>query len=191
MTSRSITAALVAGGMAVLAPCPFAAAEEKKAAKAMELPKPAAEMSNLKFFDGSWSCSGEGVMEPGGAPMQMTTSVDVHSDLGGFWQSGKIKGAMPGMPPFEGMFHTTWDSGAKQYVMLWVDNMGGWSESRATGWNGDVIVYTGATNMGGAKMGSRDTFTRKADGTMVHMGEMEVGGKWTKMMEETCRKSAR
>ena len=43
--------------------------------------------------------------------------------------------------------------------------------------------------MGTQKMRTRDTFTKKADGTMNHFGEMEAGGKWTKMMDETCRKS--
>jgi len=193
MTARSITAAFVAATFASVVPCTYAqgTADKKMDKPAMAMaPKPAAEMANLKFFDGSWACSGEGAMEPGGPMMKMTTSVKIHSDLGGFWQSGMVKGTTAGMPPFEGMFHTTWDPAAKQYVMLWVDNMGGWFEERAPGWNGDTLVYTGAGNMGGKKMGGRDTFTRKADGTMGHMGELQVGGQWTKMMDETCRKSA-
>jgi uncharacterized protein DUF1579 len=184
MTARSITAAFVAAAFAAVAPSAFAQG-------AMAHPKPAAEMSGLKVFDGSWTCSGQGAMEPGGPMMKMDSSVKSHSDLGGFWQSGTVKGApMAGMPAFEGMFHMTWDPAAKQYLMLFVDNMGGRSEERAPGWVGDTLVFTGEGQMGGQKMGMRDTFTRKADGSLGHAGEVQVKGQWVKMMDETCRKSA-
>jgi len=194
MSARSITAVLVAAAFAAVAPYASAqaAADKKmdKPAGAMAQPKPAAEMSNLKFFDGSWSCSGDGAMEPGGPMMKMNSSVKSQSDLGGFWQSGTVKGTTPGMPPFEGMFHMTWDAAARQYVMLWVDNMGAWSQTRASGWTGDKMVFSGEGQMGDQKMAMRDTFTRKADGNLGHTGEMQVKGQWMKMMDETCRKSA-
>ena len=194
MTSHSITSVFVAAAFASLAPSAFAqAAADKKADKpAMAHPKPAAEMANLKYFDGTWSCAGEGAMEPGGPMMKMDSAVQSTSGLGGFWQVGTVKGsAMGGMPPFEGMFHMTWDPAAKQYLMIWVDNMGGWSETRAPGWVGETLVFTGDTHMGDQKMTTRDTFTRKADGSLGHFGEMQVKGQWVKMMDETCRKSAR
>lgn len=195
MRARSITAAFVAAAFASVAPCVFAqgAADKKtdKPAAPMAPPKPAAEMANLKIFDGSWSCSGEGAMEPGGPMMKMNSAVESHTGLGGFWQVGTVKvPAMAGMPPFEGMFHMTWDPAAKQYLLLWVDNVGGWSEERASDGAGGKFVFTGTGYMGGNKMGSRDTFTRKADGTLSHIGELEVGGRWMKVMDETCRKSA-
>jgi uncharacterized protein DUF1579 len=185
MSPRSITAVSVAAAFAsFLAPSVFAQG-------AMAPPKPAAEMANLKFFDGSWSCSGEGAMEPGGPMMKTDSSVKIQSGLGGFWQVGTVKvPAKGGMPAFEGMFHTTWDPAARQYVMLWVDSMGAWSQSRASGWAGDKMVYTGEGQMGDQKMAMRDTFTRKANGSLGHAGEMQVKGQWVKMMDETCRKSA-
>ena len=186
MTARSITTTLVAAAFAAAVPCAFAQADKKP----MEHPKPAAEMANLTIFGGNWSCSGEGAMEPGGAMMKMDSRVTGATSLGGFWQSGTVKGAaMGGMPPFEGQFHMTWDPAAKQYVMLWVDNMGGWSQSRSPAWAGDKLVFTGDSQMGAQKMRTRDTFTKKADGTLGHIAEMEAGGKWVKMMDETCRKS--
>lgn len=192
MSARPMTAVFVAAAFAAAVPCTFAqGATDKKMDKPMMAPRPAAEMATLKFFDGSWKCSGQGAMEPGGPMMKMDSSVTSHTDLGGFWQSGTVKGAaMAGMPPMEGMFHMTWDAAAKQYVMFWVDNMGGWSQSRTPGWAGDSIVFTGEGQMGENKMGMRDTFTKKADGSMGHVGEMQANGQWTKMMEETCRKSA-
>lgn len=184
MTSRSITAAFVAA-VACAALVPGAFAQGPPA-----VPKPPAEMASLKFFGGTWACTGEGAMEPGGPMMKMDSAVQSTTGLGGFWQVGTVKGSpMGGMPPFEGMFHMTWDAAAKQYVMFWVDNMGGWSQTSAPGWQADKLVFTGDSQMGTQKMKTRDTFVKKADGTMNHIGEMEAGGKWTKMMDEICRKS--
>ena len=183
MNARSITAAFVAAAFATMVPGAFAQAPPAH-------PKPPAEMANLTFFGGTWACTGEGAMEPGGKMMKMDSSVQSTTGLGGFWQVGTVKGSvMGGMPPFEGMFHMTWDPAAKDYVMFWVDNMGGWSQTRAPGWQGDKIVFTGDTQMGTQKMKTRDTFVKKADGSMNHFGETEAGGTWTKMMDETCRKS--
>ncbi len=191
MSARVITKLLTVAVFVAAVPSSFAqtAGDKKTSAPAMAMPKPAAEMATLKFFDGSWTCSGEGAMEPGGPMMKMTSTVMSKTDLGGFWQTGTVKGAsMAGMPPFEGMFHMTWDAAKKEYVMFWVDNMGGWSESRTSGWAGDNLVFTGEGQMGADKMGMRDTFMRKGDGTMGHVGEMQANGKWMKMMDETCRK---
>jgi hypothetical protein len=119
----------------------------------------------------------------------MTSTARIHDDLGGFWQSGRIKGTMPGMPTFEGMFHTTYDPAAKQYVMLWVDSIGASARSTSRGWQGDKIVYEGEMQMGGQKMMGRDTFAKAAGGSMKHSWEMQVDGKWVPMGDETCRKA--
>ena len=73
--------------------------------------------------------------------------------------------------------------------MLFVDNMGGRSETRAPAWAGDTLVFTGEGQMGDQKMGMRDTFVKKADGSLGHVGEMQVKGQWVKMMDETCKKA--
>jgi hypothetical protein len=188
MSTRSITGTLLTVVLAAAAPAAFAQAAAEKP-KAPAPPKPAAEMSNLKFFDGSWTCSGEGMMEPGAPMVKMSSAVKSQTDMNGFWQSGTVKGGPAGTPPMEGMFHMTWDAAAKQYVMFWMDNMGGFSEQRSSGWDGNKIVFTGHMQMGDQKMASRDTFTKNADGSMTHTGEMEVGGSWMKGMEESCRKA--
>jgi uncharacterized protein DUF1579 len=192
MSARPI-AGLMAALALVAAPAARSNAQEKKADKpaaAMAAPKPPAEISNLAFFAGQWTCAGEGAMEPGGPMMKMTSTVSSNADLGGFWQSGSVKGTTVGMPPFHGMFHMTYDPGAKDYVMLWVDNMGGWSQTRSPGWQGDKIVFTGNSSMGGKTIPTRDTFTKGAGGSLVHLGEMQTGGAYTKTLEETCRKGA-
>jgi hypothetical protein len=194
MTARSLFGAFAAAAFAVAGPCTFAQEMKgkpaQKPAKAeMEMPKPAPEMSQLKTFEGSWTCQGTMNPSPLGPGGKMTSSVRSHTDLGGFWQSGTVKGTTPGMPPFEGMFHMTYDPMAKRHVMLWVDNMGGWAQSTAPGWEGDKIVFAGDSFMGGKKFVTRDTFV-KGDGTLKRIGEMQTDGKWVPLAEETCKKAA-
>jgi hypothetical protein len=109
--------------------------------------------------------------------------------MGGFWQAGSVKATSAGGPGFEGMFHTTYDSGQKRYVMLWVDSTGAFSQETAPGWDGDKIVYTGDGTMNGQKMQLRDTFTKTSDG-FKHVAEMQANGQWASMGEETCKKAA-
>ena len=161
----------------------FAAAA---AAQEQGPPKPAPEMAQIAYFEGTWSCSGKTFESPMGPAGAMNGSVDVRKDLNGHFQSGTVKGSSPSMPPFEGRFHVTYDTGLKQFVMLWADNMGGWSQSASSGWKGDVLVYEGEAHMGGHAMKSRDTFTRSGAGSMKHTWEGQVDGKWMPLGEETC-----
>lgn len=150
-------------------------------------PKPSVEMAQLSFMAGSWTCSGKTFETPMGPAGPMTSTADIRQDLGGHFQSGTIKGTATGMPPFEGRFHTTYDPGKKQFVMLWVDNMGGYAQTTSSGWKGDTMVYEGQGNMAGQTISSRDTFTKSAAG-MKHTWEIQVNGKWTPAGEETCQK---
>jgi uncharacterized protein DUF1579 len=194
MIAKSTTLLLVAVCLAAV-PSTFAqdvkGKPAQKPAKAdMAMPKPAPEMAQLTFFEGSWTCTGTMSPSPFGPGGKMTSTVRTHSDLGGFWESGVVKGTSPGMPPFEGMFHMTWDPAAKHHLMFWVDNMGGWAQSTAPGWEGDKIVFTGDSYMGGQKFGTRDTFAKGAAGTLKHNWEMQQDGKWTPLGDESCHKAA-
>jgi len=184
MRTRSIAGTLLAAAVAAVLPCAAALAAPDEAMK------PAPEMSNVKWFDGNWTCEGKaepGPMGPGG---KTTTTVKSHSDLGGFWQSGMVHSAMATGPAMEGMFHMTYDPGPKQYVMLWVDNMGAYSHQTSSGWEGDKMVFTGSTAMGGKQMSTRDTFVKSGAGSMTHDWEAQVDGKWTAMGTETCKRAA-
>jgi uncharacterized protein DUF1579 len=196
MTARSITGSLAAAAFAVAVPCTFAqdvkGRPAQKPVKAeMSMPRPAPEMSQLKFFDGSWACAGTMLASPMGPAGKMTSTVRSQSDLGGFWQSGVVKGTSPGMPPFEGRFNMTYDPTAKHHVLLWMDNMGGWAQSTAPGWEGDKIVFTGDSFMAGKGFKTRDTFAKAAGGSMRHTSEMQTDGKWTAIGDETCKKAAK
>jgi hypothetical protein len=186
MSTRSIAGALTAAALVAFIPCALVLAAPEGP------PKPPAEMSNLKAFDGNWTCEGKSEASPFGPAGTNKGTVKSHSDLGGYWQSGMVKStgsAMPGAT-MEGMFHMTYDPGTKRYLMLWVDNMGAYSQETSAGWEGDKIVFTGDMAMGGKKMTVRDTFTKAADGSMTHGWEGQIDGKWTSLGSETCRKAA-
>jgi hypothetical protein len=151
-------------------------------------PKPAPEMSQLAYMEGMWTCDGKMFESPMGPAGTMKNTAEIRKELNGHFQTGTIKGSMANMPPFEGRFHATYDPGLKQFVMLWVDNMGGWAQSTSTGWNGDVLVYEGDSHMAGQTMKARDTFTKSGPASMKHTWEMQMDGKWMPLGEETCTK---
>jgi uncharacterized protein DUF1579 len=160
-----------------------------QAQQAPPMPKPAPEMTQLDFFKGSWTCEGKTNASPMGPAGKFTSTANIQNNLGGFWQSGTIKGTMPNMPAMEGMFHATYDPSAKQFVMLWVDNMGGSARSTSSGWQQDSMIYEGDMSMPGQKPAKgRDTFTKSGATTMKHSWEVQMDGKWTPLGEETCTK---
>ena len=151
-------------------------------------PKPAPEMAQMAYFEGTWTCTGKMFESPMGPAGTMTSTAVIRKDLNGHFQTGTIKGSSPNQPPFEGRFNATYDPGMKQHVMLWVDNMGGWSQSATTGWKGDELVYEGDAHMAGQTMKSRDTFTKSGPASMKHAWEMQTKGKWMPVGDETCTK---
>jgi hypothetical protein len=195
MTARSLAASLAALALALGAPALSAqdvhGRPAQKPVKAdLGSPRPAPEMAQLKAFDGSWACTGTMKPSPFGPGGRMTSTVRSRTELGGFWQSGTVNGRSPGLPPFEGQFHATYDPAGKRLVMLWVDNMGGWSHTTAPDWKGDTAVFAGDSFMAGKRFATRDTFT-KGRGTLRHASEIEVDGKWLELGDETCRKETR
>src|SRR5262245_23124934 len=82
-------------------------------------PKPPAELSQLAYFEGTWSCQGKTFETPMGPATTTQSTVVARKDLGGHFQTGTIKGASPKMPRFEGRYSGTCDPDGKQFVMLW------------------------------------------------------------------------
>lgn len=157
-------------------------------AQAQEMPKPAPEMAQLAYFVGDWTCEGKMHATPMTPAGTMTGSVSAKMDLGGFFLTIAVTGNSPGMPPFQGIVHETFDPAAKQFVMYWFDNMGTLARSTSAGVKDNVMVYEGDSQMGGMTMKTRDTFTKHADGSFTHAWAGQMGGTWTEMGEQTCKK---
>ena len=156
----------------------------------MTPPTPAPEMAQLKTMQGTWKCSGKMEATPFSPAHAMQSTVTCKPDLDGFWMVTRIEGKKSKEMPmaFKGVWSSTYDSSAKKFTSTFIDNMGGMGMQASTGWDGDKMVWSGEGMMMGQKMGMRDTFTKKGDKEMLHTFEMEMGGKWTPMGEETCKK---
>jgi hypothetical protein len=155
-------------------------------------PQPAPEMAKLRPFQGTWYCTGQINASPFGPAHKTVTQVVAHYDLGGFWLSGHVMETKTDESPMpiEGTFHQTWDAGSKQFLMIWVDNFGGWSQETSSGWDGNTIVFTGDGFGGGKKMGERDGFTTKSAGEFYHTMSFNTGSGWQSLGDETCHTAA-
>ena len=160
-------------------------------ALSQQAPKPAPEMSQVRYFAGSWACSGDAPASPFGAAHKTQTSLVLKSDLDGFWYDGtftEMKTAS-NTQPVKGMLHIGYDAGGKQFVMVAVDNFGSWATEMSPGWQGDTIVWTGDQRVMGEKAGARDSFVKKSDTEFTHKFELNMKGQWNSIVDETCKKA--
>jgi len=165
-----------------------ALADHHTEAKPEAMPQPDAMLRQLDFFTGKWQCSGMAAETPMAKAHATQAEVNAKWDLGGYWVPvtyAEKKTAENPMPfTFTGFFG--YDTESKKFIVGGVDNMGGRSTGSSDGWNGDTMVFTGPWKMIGMTANGRDTFLKKGDKQMVHIGEIEMNGTWTKMGEETC-----
>jgi len=154
-------------------------------------PKPAPELANLKYFAGTWSCSGDSPAGPFGPAHKTQSTLTLKSDLDGFWYDGMMTEAKTaGNPhPVRGMLHIGYDSAAKQYVQLWIDNFGSHAMQMSPGWQGDTIVYTGEQDVMGEKATAKDTLTKKGPNQFAHKFELTMKGETHTIVDETCKKA--
>ncbi len=157
---------------------------------AQQAPKPAAEMSQIKYYAGSWACSGDAPASPFGPAHKTESSLVLNSDLDGFWYSGMLteKKTASNTQPVRGMAHLGYDAAAKQFVMVWVDNFGSWANELSPGWQGDTMVWTGDMVVG-EKTTARDTYVKKSDTEFTHKFELKMKGQWGLIVDETCKKA--
>jgi hypothetical protein len=154
-------------------------------------PKPAPEMSQVKYFAGSWTCSGDAPASPFGPAHKTKSTMTLKSDLDGFWVDGMISEmkTASNTHPVRGMIHLGYDSAAKQNVMVWLDNFGSWATEMSPGWQGDTMVWTGDQMLMGEKAAAKDTFVKKSDSEFTHKFELQTKGQWGTIVDETCKKA--
>lgn len=90
--------------------------------QAMALATPGPEHQQLSRVIGNWSASIKMYMGPG-EPTESRATATYASILGGRYIQGKFNGDFGGMP-FEGLGIDGYDNAKKEYVSIWVDNMG-------------------------------------------------------------------
>ncbi|MGE5345550.1 MAG: DUF1579 family protein [Acidithiobacillales bacterium] len=187
MRIRTINTLALAAALSAAAPA--LQAQEKPAGP----PKPAPEMSQLEYFAGTWACTGKAFQTP--MSQEHATEATVHSTLGlgGFWHLmhyDEKKTAANATPIHVAMF-LGYDAGAKAFVLVGADSFGGSYWETSKGWAGDAFVLEGPAGGMGPNTRARDTFTKKSATELTHSGELQgPDGKWMKLDEETCKKSA-
>jgi hypothetical protein len=151
-------------------------------------PKPAAELGQLSFFAGDWSCKGKAEASPFGPEHATVGTVHVSKEIGGFWYVGRYseKKTAVNPQPMVFFFLQGYDAAAKTYVMDCFDAFGSRCHQTSAGWQGDKLVFTGESTGNGPATPVRDTFTKKGAGSLEHMGEMQVEGKWMAIDHESC-----
>ena len=154
---------------------------------------PNPKLKDLEVFAHNFDCKGIAYASPMAPEHATTAKVTGAWTLGGTWiafsyiENKTPKNPMPvGVRGFWG-----YDAEIKKYVAGTVDNMGGYSTSASDGWNGDTIVFEGPWHLGDRTVTGRDTFTKTGANKIMHVGEMQMDGKWVKYGQETCTRSAK
>ena len=180
----------MAAALIALAAAPSLLAEDKPAGP----PKPAAEMSQLAYLDGTWHCSGKTFATPMGAEHATEGVAHGQTTLGGFRlviHYDETKTAANPMP-YHVLQVVGWDPAQKAFDSVCFDVFGGSCTQTSPGWKDTALVFEGTALMGGQKMGARDTFTKVSATEMRHKGEMQgADGKWTAGDEETCHRAGK
>jgi hypothetical protein len=127
----------------------------------MGAPKPAEELQQLKDMVGVWKCEGKTVV--GGKEMQDKSTATFMWDLDKFFVSSRMESPKSKDNPsgYKGRAMYGWDPGAKQFVAMGVDNMGGMSMLTSKGWSGDKMEWAGKAKMMGQEMDAKETITKK------------------------------
>ncbi len=180
----------MAAALIALAAAPSLLAEDKLAGP----PKPAPEMSQLAYLDGTWHCSGKSFATPMGPEHATQGVAHAQMALDGFRlviHYDEAKTAASAMP-YHVLQVVGYDSAQKTFESMCFDNFGSSCTQTTPGWKGDALVFEGTSLMGGQKMGARDTFTKVSATEMRHKGEMQgADGKWMAGDEETCHRAGK
>jgi hypothetical protein len=146
---------------------------------------PPTELDQLKDMLGTMSCKGNVTFM--GQSMPVTSKMTSKKDLDGHWismreEEKKQKGAPPG-PGYKSQGYITYDRATKMFVSTGIDNMGGWSTSTSSGWQGDKMEWSGTSNMMGQKLPTKMTIMRAGKETK-NTGNSGTVVSW----DVTCKK---
>ncbi|MEO6326762.1 MAG: DUF1579 family protein [Thermoanaerobaculia bacterium] len=192
---RTVIAASLALALAAGLSFPAVAEDAKPVAAPARAaaPAPAAELAQLKYMAGSWSCSGKAEETPMGPAHATAGKASIRLDVGGFWYAVRYEETKTKENPTPVRVGGFWgyDAFQKKFVAGSVDSTGGFANQASPGWEEDRLVFVGdMMGMGPNKVPARDTFTKKGANELTHVFELSmVEGHWTKVVEETCKRA--
>jgi len=150
-----------------------------------------ANLQDLQSFVGTFNCSGMAMASEMGPEHASRGTVTSKWVLNNKWLEVRYSETKTtaNPHPFSVVAYWGYDPQTKTLVAGSVDGFGGYGTQNSPGWNGDDLVFTGASHMGPMTMQGRDTFTRKGKNQLGHMGEVQdPSGSWKKTDEETCKR---
>lgn len=153
-------------------------------------PKPNPRLGELQYFTGQWNCSGTAFAFLGMPEHKTTATIDGTWAFDNHWLELHYKEpkTVTNPAPVEVQYFWGWDDQTKKFASSAVDNGGGHFNQSSPGWVGELITFDGEMHIAGKTMKFHDVFTKVSSSRLMHRGEAEMDGKWTKLDEETCTK---
>jgi len=151
-------------------------------------PGPNPKLKELKYFAGTWQCTGVGYAFMGQPEHKTSAMVEESWILNDYWMSMRYHESKTALNawPVDVRISWGWDEQAKKFASGAIDNMGAYFIQYSPGWEGDKMTWDGEVHTPGPTMKVRDVFTKVSAKKVEHMAEVEMDGKWTKLDEETC-----
>ncbi|MCA9673360.1 MAG: DUF1579 family protein [Myxococcales bacterium] len=205
MSSTKLKIIIAALGLALIVPATALAAGKKgkKAAKGkamkgkkdgkakMMMPQgPPEQMKQTKFFVGRWRCKGKFHGMPGVPAHDYKSTMNVKVELDGQWLAMRWaqKKSKVVKHPYKAMSLLGYDRAFNRFRSTSVDNMGGLSWARSSGWDGDKWVDLGKGRMGKNMFDSRSTITKKGKREISVLSEVKGADGWKTVAEESCKR---
>ena len=134
---------------------------------------------------GEWKSKNTFWMDPAGEPMVSEGTVKFEMIMDGRYMKSTHKGTVMGMP-FTGMFLQAYDNATKEFIAIWIDNLGtGMSVSKGTYDEGTKTLNSTGTMvdpMSGKELSYRQTVQLIDDNHQVMEMFMQADGKEYKNM---------
>lgn len=134
---------------------------------------------------GEWKSKNTFWMDPAGEPMVSEGTVIFEMIMDGRYMKSTHKGTVMGMP-FTGMFLQAYDNATKEFIAIWIDNLGtGMSVSKGTYDEGTKTLNSTGTMvdpMSGKELSYRQTVQLIDDNHQVMEMFMQADGKEFKNM---------
>jgi hypothetical protein len=151
---------------------------------AMTMPKPPQELLDMaKTMGGTWKCSGTIHMGPTES-MAVTANITGKLDLDKMWWHESLTQTKAKGQPYHFDAYMTYDTAAKKWYRVSVDNMGVVESTTST----DHMTWTGTT-MGMGQTFQTKTVATPSDKEIKLEAQMSMDGKaWMPSFEMDCKK---
>ncbi len=147
-------------------------------------PKAPVQLEQLMpFVGGTQECKGKYFASPASPEHAIRAIQTGKRELDGFWyvvHDAEEKTAV-NPTPFKFIVAYGYDPATKKFVSVLIDNLGSQFMETADTVSADKVVFTGTYTHNGTDYKVRDTYTPTG-----HLGEIQFGGDWKKVDEETC-----